>query len=209
MATSTSTPPAAPRRPERVPPPTDVARRNSESDTSSRISRQIGPVALTLLRLALGLTFLWAFLDKTLGLGYATPSERAWVNGGSPTEGFLAGVQSGPLQGTFNAMAGAPLVNWLFMLGLLGIGVALLLGVVLRIAAASGALLLLMMWFAAWPPASMAGGEPTGSNNPLVDDHIISALAIIVVGAYAVHSSSYLGRWWANQPMVRRFPWLR
>lgn len=207
MATSTSPPTQS--RIDYVPPSTDAAPRGSEGDTSHLIAQRIGRVALNLLRLALGITFLWAFLDKTFGLGYATPSQRAWINGGSPTEGFLAGVQSGPLQGTFNAMAGAPVVNGLFMLGLLGIGVALLLGVVLRIAAASGSVLLLMMWFAAWPPASMAGGEPTGSNNPLVDDHIISALAIIVVGAYAAHSSGYLGRWWATQSLVRRCPWLR
>ena len=44
-------------------------------------------------------------------------------------------------------------MDWLFMIGLLGIGVALLLGVALRPAAASGALLVMMMWFAVWPPA--------------------------------------------------------
>ena len=31
------------------------------------------------------LRFLWAFLDKAFGLGYATPSGNAWINGGSPT----------------------------------------------------------------------------------------------------------------------------
>ena len=50
---------------------------------------------------------------------------------------------------------------------------------------------------------------PTGSTNPLIDDHVISALALIVVGAYAAHSAGYLGRWWSNQPTVRRSPWLR
>src|SRR6478672_9186004 len=54
-------------------------------------------LALTGLRLALGIEFLWAFLDKTFGLGYATPTARAWINGGSPTKGFLSHVSSGPL----------------------------------------------------------------------------------------------------------------
>jgi thiosulfate dehydrogenase [quinone] large subunit len=79
----------------------------------------------------------------------------------------------------------------------------------LRIAAVSGTVLLLMMWLASWPMASSVAGEPTGSTNPLLDDHIISALAIIVVGAYAAHSAGYLGRWWSNQSVVQRSPWLR
>jgi thiosulfate dehydrogenase [quinone] large subunit len=118
-------------------------------------------------------------------------------------------VDAGPLQSFFNGIAGNPVVDWLFMLGLLGIGVALILGVALRIAAASGVVLLLMMWLASWPLASTVAGKPTGSTNPLIDDHIISALAIIVVGAYAAHSAGYLGRWWSHQPLVRRLPWLR
>src|ERR1700676_3331308 len=69
------------------------------------------------LRLAIGFEFLWAFFDKTFGLGYATPAAKAWLNGGSPTKGFLSGA-IGPFQGVFNAIAGAPVVDWLFMLGL-------------------------------------------------------------------------------------------
>ena len=180
-----------------------------ESEASSLTAARVGRVALNLLRLALGVEFLWAFFDKTFGLGYATPTAKAWIDGGSPTKGFLSGVDAGPLQSFFNAIAGAPLANWLFMLGLFGIGTALILGVGLRIAAASGTVLLLMMWLASWPLASTVAGKPTGSTNPVIDDHIISALAIIVVGAYAAHSAGYLGRWWSNQSVVHRFPWLR
>src|SRR3712207_7355187 len=41
------------------------------------------------LRLALGWIFLWAFVDKLFGLGFATKAENAWIDGGSPTQGFL------------------------------------------------------------------------------------------------------------------------
>jgi thiosulfate dehydrogenase [quinone] large subunit len=170
---------------------------------------RVGVVALNLLRLALGVEFLWAFLDKTFGLGYATPSDRAWIHGGSPTTGFLSGVGAGPLRGVFNGIAGNGFVDWLFMLGLLGIGAALVLGVALRLAAASGVLLLVMMWFATWPLATMIGGQPSGSNNPVVDDHVISALALVVVGVYVAQSAGYLGRWWARLDLVQRSPWLR
>ena len=208
MAASTTLP-AVPDRADLSYVSTDPRVLGGESESTSLTAARVGRVALNLLRLALGVEFLWAFLDKTFGLGYATPDARAWVHGGSPTKGFLSGVDAGPLQSLFNAIAGNPVIDWLFMLGLLGIGVALILGVALRIAAASGAVLLLMMWLASWPLASTVAGKPTGSTNPLIDDHIISALAIIVVGAYAAHSAGYLGRWWSHQPLVRRLPWLR
>ena len=75
-------------------------------------------------RLALGFTFLWAFIDKVFGFGFATPSERAWINGGSPTKGFLSGSE-GPFAGFYHNIAGTGFANWAFMLGLLGIGGAL------------------------------------------------------------------------------------
>lgn len=50
------------------------------------------------------------------------------MNGGSPTNGFLSNA-SGAFGGMFQAMASAsPFLDWLFMLGLLGIGVAMVLG---------------------------------------------------------------------------------
>ena len=49
--------------------------------------------ALAVLRIAMGFLFLWAFLDKTFGLHYATPSAKAWIHGGSPTKGFLNGLR--------------------------------------------------------------------------------------------------------------------
>ncbi|HEU5470992.1 MAG TPA: hypothetical protein VFV67_10095, partial [Actinophytocola sp.] len=114
----------------------------------------ITPTAANLIaitRIAMGLVFTWAFLDKTFGLGYATPEQGAWINGGSPTKGFLGGVDHGPFQSLFNSWAGDPWANWLFMLGLAGIGIALLTGVAMRIAAVSGSLMLLLMWAAEWP----------------------------------------------------------
>ena len=70
----------------------------------------------------MGFTFFWAFLDKLFGLGYATPSERAWINGGSPTKGFLANSADGPFAGFYQDIAGAGWADWLFMIGLAGIG---------------------------------------------------------------------------------------
>src|SRR6266508_2292439 len=164
---------------------------------------------LAVFRVAVGFVFLWAFLDKTFGLGYATPSAKAWINGGSPTKGFLSGVEVGPFESTFHNWAGAPWANWLFMLGLLGIGVALLFGVALRAAAASGTVMMLLMWAAEWPLARhTSAGAPGMSTNPIVDYHIVYALALVAVAATYAGNTWGLGRRWEKLPFVQRNRWL-
>src|SRR5262245_49399672 len=115
---------------------------SAEDDSQFQMS-SVARRVLAVLRIAFGLTFLWAFFDKLLGLGYGTPSDGAWVNGGSPTEGFLANAATGPFEDFYHAIAGAAWVDWLFMAGLLGIGLALTLGVCMRIAGVAGAVLYL------------------------------------------------------------------
>jgi thiosulfate dehydrogenase (quinone) large subunit len=160
---------------------------------------------LAALRISTGFIFLWAFLDKTFGLSYATPSEGAWIDGGSPTEGFLGHVAVGPFESTFQSWAGDLWADWLFMLGLAGIGVAVILGVGLRIAAVSGTVMMLLMWVAEWPLARHTStGELSGSNNPLVDYHIIYALALVVVAVLHAGDHYGLGRIWARIPFVNR-----
>jgi thiosulfate dehydrogenase (quinone) large subunit len=149
-------------------------------------------------RIALGFVFAWAFVDKLFGLGYATPAERAWVNGGSPTTGFLGGVE-GPFSGVYQAISGQAWADWLFMAGLLGIGVALLAGVAMRIAAAAGALLLVLMWTAVLPIV----------NNPFLDDHLVYALVLVGLAAAGADRVWGLGGWWSRLAVVRRFPVLR
>jgi thiosulfate dehydrogenase (quinone) large subunit len=164
---------------------------------------------LAVLRVAVGFVFLWAFLDKTFGFGYATPSARAWINGGSPTKGFLGRVAVGPFESTFHSWAGATWADWLFMLGLLAIGIALILGIGLRIAAVSGTVMMLLMWAAEWPLARYtSAGEPSMSTSPIIDYHIVYALALIVVALTYAGATWGLGRMWARLPFVQRNRWL-
>ena len=164
---------------------------------------------LAVFRVVLGLEFLWAFLDKTFGLGYATPAERAWINGGSPTKGFLSRVAVGPFESTFHTIAGAPWADWLFMVGLLGIGVALILGIGLRVAAVSGTVMMVLMWAAEWPLAKFtSAGEPSMSTNPIVDYHIIYALALIALAVTFAGHIWGLGKRWARLGFVQRNRWL-
>ncbi|WNV88654.1 DoxX family membrane protein [Umezawaea sp. Da 62-37] len=186
-----------------------IPTRTHDTTTAPAVSPTSAARPLAVLRAALGLVFLWAFLDKAFGLGYSTPGERSWLNGGSPTNGFLGHVEVGPLQSLFRGWAGSPVADGLFMLGLLAIGLALVLGIGLRIAAVSGALMMLMMWLAEWPPAQHTStGEATGSSNPLVDYHVIYAIGVIVVALTAAGDTWGFGRQWKALPFVRANKWL-
>jgi thiosulfate dehydrogenase [quinone] large subunit len=186
------------------------ARRAAETaPTHGAVMTTHAAKVLAVVRVAVGFVFLWAFLDKTFGFGYATPSAKAWINGGSPTKGFLSGVEMGPFESTFHNWAGTPWANWLFMLGLLGIGIALLFGVALRAAAASGTVMMLLMWAAEWPLAKhTSAGAPSMSTNPIVDYHIVYALALIAVAVTYAGNTWGLGRLWAKLPFVQRNRWL-
>ncbi|MEV7806960.1 hypothetical protein AB0O28_28830 [Microbispora sp. NPDC088329] len=150
-------------------------------------------------RIAIGWVFLWAFLDKTFGWGFATPAAKAWINGGSPTTGFLKGTADHTFGGLFNALAGQPWVDWLFMTGLAGIGTALVLGIGMRLAATTGGLLLLMMWAAELPLAT----------NPFMDEHIVYAIVLAGLALTGAGTPLGLGTQWAATPLVRRLPILK
>lgn len=150
--------------------------------------------------------FLWAFLDKTFALGFSTGrdsetgavarlGEAAWINGGSPTRGFLGNAAQGPFADAYGAIAGAGWADWLFMIGLFGIGVALMLGIAMRMAAVFGAVLLFLMWTAVLPP----------ENNPFMDDHIVYALVLGMLVLLGAGRTFGLGDAWARLPIVGRF----
>lgn len=164
---------------------------------------------LILSQLSIGFVFLWAFLDKVFGWGYSTPSTQSWLNGGSPTKGFLSHVSAGPLVSTFHSLAGNVLVDWLFMLGLLAVGAAFMVGVALKPAAIAGTVMLVMMWAAEWPPAKTGSAGPTMSTNPIVDYHVIYALILLVVAWVSAGAPWGLGKRWARLPIVREHPVLR
>lgn len=149
---------------------------------------------LAVLRIVMGWTFMWAFVDKLFGLGYATPSARAWINGGTPAQGFMkAGAESDNPFAQFFANIAGPWSDWLFMIGLFGIGIALLTGAGLKIAAWTGTALLLFMYLAQLPWYATEG-----ATNPITDSHWIEALAIIVVAATYAGDTWGIGKWWGR-----------
>jgi thiosulfate dehydrogenase (quinone) large subunit len=178
-------------------------------DTTFRRSGTSGAKVLAVLRIVMGLMFLWAFLDKAFGWGYATGSAQAWIKGGSPTKGFLSHVQVGPLQSTLRGWGGTGWADWLFMIALLGIGLALLFGIGMRLAAVAGTILLASMWMAEWPPAQhTSGGAATSSTNPLIDYHLVYIVVVIALAIYAAGDTWGFGRQWTRLNLVRKYRWL-
>ncbi len=149
-------------------------------------------------RLVLGFIFFWAFLDKLLGLGFSTKPVNAWIAGGSPTTGFLSNATHGPLANVYHQLAGQPLVDLLFMFGLASIGLALLLGVGLRMAGYAGTLMMLLMWSSMLPP----------ENNPLFDEHIIYSILFLGLAHSEAGNTWGLGKAWRQTKLVKAHPWL-
>ncbi|MDP3952827.1 hypothetical protein, partial [Microbacterium sp.] len=125
-------------------------------------------------------------------------AERAWIVGGSPTAGFLTNAVKGPFVDVFHGLAGSPTVDWLFMLGLAGIGFALLAGVATRLAGYAGATLLIMMYLALMFPTT----------NPFLDEHLIYAGLLIGVAHAGPGAWAPLAGWWKKSPLSK-FPFLR
>jgi len=173
--------------------------------------------ALAVVRIAFGVTFLWAFFDKLLALGFGTGAitndagektgvdyfgeGAAWINGGSPTEGFLKfGVaDNNPFQSFYNSLGGTAFADTLFMVGLLGIGLAFTFGFGIRVAAATGALLYFLMWTASLPL----------DNNPILDVHILGATTMVVLGLALAGDTWGVGKAWAKTHLVRQNRFLR
>jgi thiosulfate dehydrogenase [quinone] large subunit len=171
----------------------------TDLSTTSRRGASAFRYVVAAIRLSLGWVFLWAFLDKLFGLGHETASKDAWINGGHPTLGFLKFGTKGPLADFYQSMAGSAWADWLFMIGLAGIGIALVAGIAMRLAAAAGVVLLVLMWSAVLPPA----------NNVFMDDHLIYALTLVAITLAGAGHTLGLGRLWERLPVIRGNAFLR
>jgi thiosulfate dehydrogenase [quinone] large subunit len=164
--------------------------------------------ALALARIALGFVFFWAFLDKLLGLGFSTCRDnlnavhvgcsQAWTHGGSPTAGFLGHATQGPFANWYHHLAGQGWVDWLFMAGLLGAGVGLMLGIAVRLSTVVGAVMLLLMWSSLLWPAT----------NPFVDEHIVYIFLLATVNLANSQQKLGLRNWWTSTGLVKAAPFL-
>lgn len=191
------------------------AETSSSTAVAPTIQGRTGWTFLSITRILIGFTFLWAFLDKTFGLGFSTCSDRetgaitvncdaSWINGGRITEGYL-GSSSGPFAEFFQNLGTQAWTDWIFMVGLLGVGLALMLGIGTRVAMVAGPAMLIMMYVShAWP------GAVQNATNPFIDDHIIYSIAIIAI---VILEARYIqkvgfGEPWKRLGAVQKNRWL-
>lgn len=74
------------------------------------------------------------------------------------------------------------------MIGLLSIGVALLLGIGMRIAAVTGAIMVVLMWSASLRP----------QDDIFMNNHIVYALVLLGIALGGAGNTLGLGKWWTG-----------
>ncbi len=84
------------------------------------------------------------------------------------------------------------------MFGLLAVGLALILGIGRKIAAITGALMMVILWVASIPLV----------HNPFMDEHLIYALMLLIVG-FTKHHGIILVPQWNELGFVQKYPILQ
>ena len=148
------------------------------------------------LRLVMGSIFFWAGIDKIFGLGFATLPEKSWIAGVSPTSGFLTNATEGPLATIFQSLSHNPILDFLFVGGLVLVGSALILGIGLTIAGYTGSLMMGLIYLSIYPP----------ENNPLIDEHVVYIISLMILVKVKAGRTWGFGAWWDKQSIVKKFP---
>jgi thiosulfate dehydrogenase [quinone] large subunit len=163
-------------------------------------------ISAALLRIGIGLTYLWGFIEQAFGVTYTNATSDAagkptsygwhfghdadlgWITSGfehSPTAQYI-GNTHGPL--AFipqNLPTGLDDFGWLFAIG--GLGIAVTLGIAMRIAGWGGFLLNILVWLCSFPP----------SGNPIIDaEHMMFAFSLLLLMFLHAGNTWGLGRWW-------------
>lgn len=146
---------------------------------------------LLLLRLSMGWLFFYAGITKVLNPNW---SAAGYLNGAKTFSDFYQWL-AGPSM--------LPYTNFLNEWGLTLVGVALILGLFVRLSSVFGAAMMVLYYF------PILTFPKVGANGYLVDEHIIYALAFLFLAA--IRAGQYFGleNWCVNLPICRRYKWLR
>lgn len=147
--------------------------------------------ALFLLRIALGWLFFYAGITKVLNPEW---SAAGYLKGAKTFIGFYHQFMQPDV---------LPVVNFLNEWGLLALGIALLLGIFVRLASILGVALMLLYYF---PVLTF---PYIGRNAFLVDEHIVYALALLVLAACRAGRAWGLEPWCVQLPLCSKYPRLR
>lgn len=130
-------------------------------------------ISLFLLRIGMGILFFWSGYTKLIDQSW---SAAGYIDGSKTFGGFYSWL----LQPSI-----LPVINFLNEWGLTLIGLALLLGVFVRLASFFGIIIMILYYFPIYPPAS----------GLLVDMHIIYSLVFLVFMAFGAGKILTLNNW--------------
>ena len=143
-----------------------------------------------LLRVSLGWLFFYAGITKVMA--------PAWS-----AEGYLKGAKMlAPFYNWLLQPNILPATNFLNEWGLTLVGVALILGVVVRLSSVLGALMMLLYYI----PLGFPYPNP---HSLIVDEHVIYIFSFLVLGGLRAGRVWGLENWCSNLPVCRKFPKLR
>jgi thiosulfate dehydrogenase [quinone] large subunit len=161
--------------------------------------------SVALLRIGVGLVFLWAAVEKLLGPGgqveaflkYGTSGTLGWP---FLPAAVLAGTDFNPTHAFWVSMADSSMVMAVVFpmvaLGQLGIGIGLVLGLLTRFSAAMGILLLAILLVAQW---NFAFG--------IVNAHVLDSIVLLAVGALGAGRFYGLDNAVARLQFAQARPW--
>ena len=140
---------------------------------------------MLLLRLGLGFLLFWAGWTKVINPKWSAA-------------GYLAGAKT--FKGLFAFFAGPgvlPVTNFLNEWGLTLVGVALILGISVRLASFFGIVLMALYYLPIFPPA-----------HGWIDEHIIYSLILILLSSLKTGKYLGYGNLWIKTKLVRKYSFL-
>lgn len=148
-------------------------------------------ISLLLLRFSLGSLFFYAGITKVLDPNWSAAF-------------YLKGAKTFPAFYEFFLQPSIlPLINVINEWGLTLIGVALILGIFVRLASVGGIMLMLLYYF-----PTLDGLYPN-THSFIVDEHIVYACAFFVLASFRAGRVFGLEKWCSNLPLCAKFPKLR
>lgn len=146
---------------------------------------------LALLRIAMGMFLLYAGVVKVINPAW---SAAGYLKGAKTFSGFYQSLTDPNI---------LPIINFLNEWGLVVLGIALIVGIGVRLAGMAGAGLMILYYF---PVLDFPYIAPYSF---IVDEHIIYALALLVLASFRAGRTWGLERWCASLPICARYPRLR
>ena len=144
--------------------------------------------SLFLLRISLGWLMFYAGITKILNPEW---SARGYLGGAATFTSFYQWLASPNV---------LPFIDAINEWGLTFLGISLILGLYVRLSASLGAVLMILYYF----PVLQFPHVPPHSY--LVDEHVVYALALVVLAVFRSGRMWGLHRWASRLPYCRRFP---